>query len=330
MLPLNQWSHVAITNDGNNFIFYVDGVEKGRDTTPSFVNLDSPYWTEKDLYFGKRRAGLGVYDGYLDGLIDEFAIYNKALNQTEIQELIARSNNQEPYCEVSVTPAVCGNGIIDPGEVCDDGNTVDCDGCKGDCSRLDDVCGDGIEECFEDCDPPEAPCNPPYGELCSYCANNCQEMTVEGPHCGDHVVNGPEVCDGNPQSCYTGPGGTQGIGICQGGEYPCLQDCTGWNTASCIGEILPGLENTYALCVDSIDNDCDGTCDFNGCNSIPRDTSCEPGAGAPPLPQCAPPVDLNDDNSTDVIDIVLGMHVVVDDYTSTPKGCEAWLIGVNP
>src|SRR5262249_1570801 len=41
----------------------------------------------------------------------------------------------------------CGNNVIDPGEVCDDGNNIDCDGCSADCKRHDNICGDGIKEC---------------------------------------------------------------------------------------------------------------------------------------------------------------------------------------
>jgi len=48
--------------------------------------------------------------------------------------------------------AVCGDGSLDAGEVCDDGNSIDCDGCKSDCSRLDNVCGDSIVECGEICE----------------------------------------------------------------------------------------------------------------------------------------------------------------------------------
>jgi len=36
-------------------------------------------------------------------------------------------------CRASCTPARCGDGILDPGEVCDDGNTRSGDGCRGDC-----------------------------------------------------------------------------------------------------------------------------------------------------------------------------------------------------
>ena len=38
------------------------------------------------------------------------------------------------------------------GEVRDDFNTNSCDGCNGDCTRVDNVCGDAIVECTEQCD----------------------------------------------------------------------------------------------------------------------------------------------------------------------------------
>ncbi len=47
----------------------------------------------------------------------------------------------------------CGDGEIAVGEeACDDGNTLSCDGCRKDCSRVDAFCGDGIVECGEQCD----------------------------------------------------------------------------------------------------------------------------------------------------------------------------------
>ena len=49
--------------------------------------------------------------------------------------------------------ATCGDGSLCPElEFCDDGNTDVCDGCHGDCSRADNVCGDSILECAETCD----------------------------------------------------------------------------------------------------------------------------------------------------------------------------------
>ncbi|MFO1200882.1 MAG: hypothetical protein U1E86_28345 [Burkholderiaceae bacterium] len=65
-----------------------------------------------------------------------------------------------PAAAISVNPdlpdcvalAQCNNTVIDDGEACDDGNNVACDGCSADCTRLDDVCGDGKRECGEQCD----------------------------------------------------------------------------------------------------------------------------------------------------------------------------------
>jgi cysteine-rich repeat protein len=47
---------------------------------------------------------------------------------------------------------VCGDGISEGNEICDDGNVASCDGCSADCSHVDDVCGDGLAECGEECD----------------------------------------------------------------------------------------------------------------------------------------------------------------------------------
>ena len=48
---------------------------------------------------------------------------------------------------------VCGNGIIEAGEECDDGNTRSLDGCDPTC-RLEHAsrCGDGIVDSDEECD----------------------------------------------------------------------------------------------------------------------------------------------------------------------------------
>jgi|GEM_PF-5977382 len=57
---------------------------------------------------------------------------------------------------VSITvrgPPVCGDGSVDSGEVCDDGNRVAGDGCRADCQGVE-VCGDGLVDSAtgEQCD----------------------------------------------------------------------------------------------------------------------------------------------------------------------------------
>jgi cysteine-rich repeat protein len=44
-----------------------------------------------------------------------------------------------------------GDGRLDPGEACDDGNRSDCDGCSATC-RVETGCGDGVVEAGEQCD----------------------------------------------------------------------------------------------------------------------------------------------------------------------------------
>lgn len=45
---------------------------------------------------------------------------------------------------------VCGDGVVLGGEVCDDGNMVNMDGCTNVCMVL--VCGDSVVQSGEVCD----------------------------------------------------------------------------------------------------------------------------------------------------------------------------------
>lgn len=60
--------------------------------------------------------------------------------------------DHQPGLPACVDPIQCGDGDLDGGETCDDGNRLSCDGCANDCMRVDDVCGDGTRECTEQCD----------------------------------------------------------------------------------------------------------------------------------------------------------------------------------
>ena len=89
----------------------------------------------------------------------------------------------------------CGNGSLDPGETCDDGNNVSGDGCPADCSA---ACGDGVVDTGEACDDG----NHVSGDGCSAdCSSseNCGTGTLDpGEQCDDgNLVDG----DGCSATC---------------------------------------------------------------------------------------------------------------------------------
>ena len=76
----------------------------------------------------------------------------------------------------------CGNGRVDPGEPCDDGNSDEHDGCRNDCTRS--RCGDGVVwTSVEECDDGNQVDD-------DDCRNTC-----DLPRCGDGLVQSPEQCD---------------------------------------------------------------------------------------------------------------------------------------
>lgn len=86
---------------------------------------------------------------------------------------------------------VCGDGTSECWEGCDDGNTVSCDGCSGDCFFTDN-CGNGWTnwECGEQCDDANT-------DNFDGCTNNCRR-----PFCGNGELEGTEECDdGNSDNC---------------------------------------------------------------------------------------------------------------------------------
>ncbi|MFQ5515458.1 MAG: hypothetical protein ACE5FG_13625 [Myxococcota bacterium] len=173
----------------------------------------------------------------------------------------------------------CGNGVLDPLEECDDGNTTGGDGCESDCTLSATGCGNGtIDAPGETCDPPgsaaggngnlcRADCTVcgdgvlDAGEACDDgngvtgdgCENDC---TPTGPFCGDGSVNQPsETCDGTDASACPGQ---------------CQPDC------SCP---VPGLCGNGTL-------DPGETCETPGSFSCPGGTACSSHCTCPGHFQC--------------------------------------------
>ncbi len=102
---------------------------------------------------------------------------------------------------------VCGNGIVEPGEECDDGIDTskmphNGDGTYGGCSsecRYGAYCGDGVINGQETCD--DGP-----GNVDLYGQPGCTFLCTTASYCGDGVVDNFEECDlgadnGLPEYC---------------------------------------------------------------------------------------------------------------------------------
>ncbi|MFK7929925.1 MAG: hypothetical protein AB8H79_17155, partial [Myxococcota bacterium] len=98
------------------------------------------------------------------------------------------------------TEPECGNGVVEVGEDCDDGNDEDLDGCDSDCQFADDVCADA-------CGAVEGTC--------------LDTVTQTGLAAGDcEVIDGQPVCDqevtGEVQDCADlGNGHLCDAGVCE-------------------------------------------------------------------------------------------------------------------
>jgi fibro-slime domain-containing protein len=111
----------------------------------------------------------------------------------------------------------CGNGVIETGEVCDDGNSRPADGCSGVCTVEPNftcpaagqacvssiVCGDAKISGNEACDDSNATggdgcsaaCQVEMGYACKTAGAACEMVPENTARCGDGQVNAGEGCD---------------------------------------------------------------------------------------------------------------------------------------
>lgn len=113
---------------------------------------------------------------------------------------------------VDAAPPVCGNGVVEPGELCDDGNTNDADGCTNRCGPA--TCGDGVVQPGEECDDGNR-------DDTDGCLASCAKA-----RCGDGKVQaGVEACDdGNTldtDGCVRCQPARCGDGVVQAGVEAC-------------------------------------------------------------------------------------------------------------
>ena len=79
----NTWYHVAAVYDGTDIRVYLDGSLDTNGASNPLTYSDGVHDTTDDVYVGRRSTV------YYDGLIDELAVFNRALSATEIADIYA-------------------------------------------------------------------------------------------------------------------------------------------------------------------------------------------------------------------------------------------------
>jgi cysteine-rich repeat protein len=170
--------------------------------------------------------------------------------------------NGDGCSAVCTVEPFCGDGNLDEGEQCDDGNNVDGDGCSAVCT-VEPFCGNGNLDEGEQCDDG----NNLNGDGCS------AVCTIE-PFCGDGNLNAGEQCDdgnnvdgdGCSAVCTIEP-------FCGDGNLDEGEQCDDGNTLD--GDGCSAICTVEPICGDGIrqrGEQCDdgNTLDGDGCSAICR------------------------------------------------------------
>lgn len=177
----------------------------------------------------------------------------------------------------TVPAATCGNGVIETGEQCDDGNNRPTDSCHK-CAVT--ACGDGIVQPLrgEECDEgsmngqPLDKSTPTYG---------CDKTACIVAFCGDQHVSaelGEQCDDGNDNNRDGCTNACKSLLLVncgyttKDGAWRCDQDMVDGDCVKLAGAAFYSMQDCQAnapkyACNDGVDNDADGTVDMNdkGC-----------------------------------------------------------------
>jgi cysteine-rich repeat protein len=149
----------------------------------------------------------------------------------ECDDASENSDMTPDACRSDCTAAGCGDGVIDSNEVCDDGNTSDGDGCRGDCLS-DETCGNGVLDPGEACDDGDNDSGDGCRADCrsdESCGNGIVDAIV-GEVCDDATANSnsaPDACRMDCSHARCGDGATDTGEVCDDGDNDSGDGCRG-------------------------------------------------------------------------------------------------------
>jgi cysteine-rich repeat protein len=206
-------------------------------------------------------------------------------------------NGTPPIVDMGVYEFLCGDGVVDTGEECDDGvdnSDTEPDGCRTNCRQA--WCGDGVTDANEECDD---------GDANSDTGPDACRTTCLPPTCGDGAVDTGEECDDGLDNSDTETDACRAnctVASCGDGVVDTREKCDDGNTEPgdgcgewCEAEVGACCRGT--VCFATVEADCldsdrvffgyNSTCDApdadgdglrNDCDGCPDDRNkTEPG-----------------------------------------------------
>ncbi len=249
------------------------GFNPATDCQPGFFDADGLQINGCEYACVKTNGGIETCDGIdndCNGVADDNPVDAGAACSSVMPAKGACVANGVTTC--SAGALVCTGATVPVPESC---NNVD-DNCNG---TVDDgvtqgcytgptntsgigVCRNGTASCAAGVFGACAGQIVPSAELCNGLDDDCDGMIDDGP--GGMPIT---------QTCYTGPGGTAGVGTCVSGTATCAFGAFG----GCVGQQVP----TPDVCGDNLDTDCDGKNDSaEGCLALDAEQRLDAPGGA--------------------------------------------------
>ncbi len=178
------------------------------------------------------------------------------------------NRTNEDACGNNCRVAICGDAIRQPWEQCDDGNRVNTDNCTDECIAA--ICGDGIQQEAEQCDDGNKIAD-------DGCTNTCRIAT-----CGDGIRQPTEACDDGNMNDIDGCTNNCALPGCGDGVLQANEQCDDGNR---VGSDACSNECTIPVCGDGLiqrGEQCDdgNVVDTDGCSASCRLPVCGDGVKA--------------------------------------------------